>query len=255
VIGYTLRLADVSEIKRYSEQLERKNEQLDQFASTVSHDLRNPLNVADGYVEMVDQEFDEEATPPDPVTLEAYLDKVESSFDRMEAIIEDILAISRDRQEVSEVRAVSFDDVATTAWENVDTLRATLSVASSGTIEADENRLVRTFENLFRNAIEHGREDVQLTVELTADGFVVADDGPGIPAGKRDEIFQEGYTTGADGTGLGLSIVEQLATAHGWSVSLDPDHDGAKFMFSGCETEVEPADPDADPDRALPSDN
>ena len=89
-----------------------------------------------------------------------------------------------------------------------------------------------------RNAIDHVGEGVTIDTGLTETGFYVADDGPGIPESDRDRIFDHGYTTGDDGTGLGLSIVAQLAEAHGWTVSLDPTHDGARFVVGDCETEA-----------------
>ena len=61
------------------------------------------------------------------------------------------------------------------------------------------------------------------------DGFYVEDDGPGIPAGERERVFDHGYTTG-DGTGLGLAIVERVADAHGWSVRVgESEAGGARF--------------------------
>ena len=67
-------------------------------------------------------------------------------------------------------------------------------------------------------------------------GFYVADDGPGVPAGKREEVFDAGHTTSEPGTGFGLSIVSEIAAAHGWTVSVtDTDNGGARFEFDGVE--------------------
>ncbi len=69
-----------------------------------------------------------------------------------------------------------------------------------------------------RNAVEHGGEDVTVTVGELDDGFYVEDDGPGIPENARDNVFDVGYSTTEDGTGFGLSIVKQVADAHGWTI-------------------------------------
>ncbi|PSP96118.1 histidine kinase, partial [Halobacteriales archaeon QS_1_68_44] len=106
-------------------------------------------------------------------------------------------------------------------------------------ITADGERLRRLFENLFRNAIEHGGEDVEISVGMLEDGegFYIADDGPGIPDHKRDEIFEAGYTTGEEGTGLGLAIVRSIVEAHGWEIAAaESAGGGARFEISGVQT-------------------
>jgi len=237
VIGHAVRFVETTELERRSRELKRKNDQLDQFASTVSHDLRNPLNVATGYLTMATETVDpDDDTDFDLTMALTYLEKVQVSLDRMTTIIDDILALIDNADPVTDTEPVAFESVAADAWAAVDTRSATLAVDGHGTIEADATRLQRLLENLFRNAIDHVGDDVAIETGLTDDGFFVADDGPGIPPEDRDQIFDHGYTTGEEGTGLGLSIVQQLAEAHGWDLALDPDHDGAKFVVGGCTT-------------------
>jgi signal transduction histidine kinase len=77
---------------------------------------------------------------------------------------------------------------------------------------------------------------VIVTVGDLEDGFYVADDGVGIPPDDREAVFESGYSAD-DGTGLGLSIVRQVATEHGWDVSLTgSDAGGARFEFTGVES-------------------
>lgn len=67
-------------------------------------------------------------------------------------------------------------------------------------------------------------------------GFYVADDGPGIPEGERERIFEASYTTEADNIGLGLTFIRQLAEAYGWEcVVTDSDGGGARFEFRNIE--------------------
>jgi signal transduction histidine kinase len=74
--------------------------------------------------------------------------------------------------------------------------------------------------------------DVTVTVGDFAEGFFVADDGPGIPEQDREVVFERGYST-ADGTGYGLAIVAELATAHGWSVTAtESESGGARIEIS-----------------------
>jgi len=82
-------------------------------------------------------------------------------------------------------------------------------------IRADRGRLKRLFENRFKNAVEHGGDDVTVTIGEIQDGFYIEGDGPGIRDKERDRIFESGYSTAEDGNGFGLWIVKQVTDAHG----------------------------------------
>lgn len=97
-------------------------------------------------------------------------------------------------------------------------------------------RITELVENLFRNATEHGGEDVSITVGELDDGFYVEDTGLGIPEDKQQAVFEAGYSTAKDGTGFGLTIVTQVAQAHGWSIRVaDGPKDGARFEITNVE--------------------
>ena len=101
-------------------------------------------------------------------------------------------------------------------------------------LQADATRLRQLLENLFRNSVDHGGEDVTITVGTLADGFYVADDGPGIPEAERDQVFESGYSTNRDGTGFGLAIVEEIAAGHGWEITVTEGVEGgARFEVTG----------------------
>jgi len=75
-----------------------------------------------------------------------------------------------------------------------------------------------------------------VTVTLTdcEGGFAVSDDGPGIPDGAHDAVFERGYTSIEDGTGFGLAIVQNIAEAHDWTIeAVPPDGPGARFEVTG----------------------
>jgi signal transduction histidine kinase len=202
-------------------QLKRRNEQLDEFAGVISHNLRNPLGVAQGYLDLARETGADED-----------FERVCKAHDRMEAIIEDVLGLARQGKTVGETRLVALPSVVEHAWENVGTEAAKLTCEADADrpIEADEGRLEALLENLFRNAIEHGGESVTVRVERSATGFTVEDDGPGIPAAERDQVFEHGHTTSDSGTGFGLSIVEQIADAHGWEIAVaESGAGGARF--------------------------
>ncbi|WP_207588931.1 histidine kinase N-terminal 7TM domain-containing protein [Halomontanus rarus] len=269
-VGWLAIVHDVTERKRREDRLERQNERLDQFASLVSHDLRNPLTVANGYLELARETDD----------ADDHLEEVAQAHDRMQTIIDDVLTIAREGADVTDPEPVDLEALAERAWNGVATDDATLDVHSSASIRADPDRLQRLLENLFRNAVEHGStgsqseppddsvehgsttrqnavrfEDDRTDSETVAveSGLVVAvgidrdegtpgltlsvaDTGPGIPPDRREQIFEAGYTTEDDGTGFGLSIVAEIARAHGWSVRVtESETGGAQFEFEGVE--------------------
>ncbi|UHH26192.1 PAS domain S-box protein [Halobacterium noricense] len=259
-------IRDITERKARERELERQNERLDEFASVVSHDLRSPINVARGGLDLATDTGDHD-----------HLDRASSALDRMEALVEDVLKLARQGGLADETESAALAEVATDAWDCIDAADATLAVETDDSVEADPTRLQELFENLFRNAVEHGSTDpqnakrsedavghgstnprshahedavehagdaggVSVTVTSCADGFAVIDDGPGLPEGSHDEVFERGFTSVDGGTGFGLAIVERIADAHGWTVDAvppdegDPDR-GARFEITGCRGE------------------
>lgn len=121
-------------------------------------------------------------------------------------------------------------------WRNVDTADATLVTDIDRTIRADEGRLRQLFENLIRNAVEHGGDDITVTVGELDTGFYVEDTGPGIPVDEREDVFEAGYSTQEDGTGFGLRIVERMIDAHDWKIHVtEGSEGGARFEITDVE--------------------
>jgi PAS domain S-box-containing protein len=217
---------DVTDRVEREQELERQNERLEEFASIVSHDLRNPLNVAEGRLELARGECESD-----------HLDDVANALDRMERLIDDILTLAREGDRPTDLESVSLDRVVEQCWQTVATAEARLEVDAQQAIRVDPSRLKQLLENVIRNSVEHGGEDVTVTVGDLDDGFYVADDGPGIPDDDRDQIFETGYSTAEDGTGFGLSIVSEIADAHDWSITVtDSQAGGTRLEFSGVPT-------------------
>ena len=246
LIGHTLRR------DRHRREIERQNDRLERFASVIRHDLQNPLNVISGFADLAI-----ETGEP------AELERISAAATRMEAILEDLHTLVREADDLGEREAVSVSELVERAHSTVETGAASVEIEDVGIVEADPGRLRQAFENLIRNAVEHGSTgnrpeaddsvehgstgsraepddsvehgDVSIRISATADGFAIEDDGPGIPAEDRDRIFEEGYTEGG-GTGLGLSIVRTVIEAHGWEVSAtESSLGGARFEVSGVE--------------------
>jgi len=239
---------------RQERRLKRQNERLERFASIVSHDLRNPLNVAQGRLthEMGQREGTDVSTE--------HVEEAVDALDRMEELVDDLLALARDGRSVDELETVALEPSIRSAWDNVPAPESDLSVNVSGTADADPERLAQLFENLFRNAVEHGSTSnrtgpgnsvddgstdsrsetsgVTITVGRVGDGLYVADDGPGIPADDHDDVFEAGYSTNEGGTGFGLDIVREIAEAHGWAIDVTESADGgARFEITDMEAD------------------
>ncbi|GAA0527325.1 Signal transduction histidine kinase [Halorubrum aquaticum] len=249
------------ELEENERELERQNAQLERFASVVSHDLRNPLSVARGNLELVRDEYDGDR-----------LVAVADAHARMEALIDDLLTLARQGEAIDATEATDLAEVSRVCWEQVSTDGATLSIDEPPTVMADRDRLRQLLENLFRNGVEHGRSrdgdavsrddenppgefsnhstdsraspddgierggGTTITVGGLEGGFYVADDGPGIPESERDRVFDGGYSTAEQGTGFGLAIVAEIAEAHGWEVRVVESADGgARFEITGVE--------------------
>jgi len=219
--------------EREAEQ-ERQRERLERFASIVSHDLRDPLQTAEATL-AVARAGDEDA-----------LDELDDLFDRMDELIGDVLTLAKQGRAVGETEPVDIAEVAAAAWSTVEADGAAFEVDTPPTVSADPERLRTLFENLFRNSIEHGatagrtgsdgaeRAGPAVTIRVGAledtPGFYVEDDGPGFDGVDTDRLFEYGYTTEADNTGFGLNIVDDIAEAHGWTVTATTGRDGgARF--------------------------
>ncbi len=246
-LGQVVVLTDVTEQERYRQQLKRQKDRLEQFTGTVSHDLRNPLNVAQGNSEIIQdlltaahtddgsyKSLDADALE----TIESSTETLVRTLTRMEALIDDLLVLAREGQDIDEYESVSLTTLSEDCWTMVDQQNAELVVSDDLIVKADPDRLRQLIENLFRNAIEHGGEDVTVRIGPLDDeaGFYIEDTGPGISADNRSDVFESGYTTNRSGTGFGLSIVSQIVNAHGWQIKLTASVEGgARFEITGVE--------------------
>ena len=216
---------DITERKEREQELQQQNSRLDEFASVISHDLRNPLNVAQSRATILQQRADEE--------LQKHLTPLVTALDRMEDIIEDTLTLARQGETVGKMNSIPVVDLIGKCWAGVETGEATLEIEDEFTLRGNRDRLRHVFENLFRNAVEHGGEDVTVRVGRCGENCLyVEDDGPGIPPSDRDAVLEPGHTSATGGTGFGLTIVNRIAEAHGWKVAITDGRDGgARFEF------------------------
>lgn len=213
--------------KQATERIQAQRDQLEEFTRVVSHDIRNPLGIVDGYLDLA-----EETGDPD------HFRRCRAAVERMESLIDDLLFLTNEGRTIGGREEVDLAALARESWSFISAGTATLEVETDRVVFGDWSRLQQVFENLFRNGVEHGGADVVVRVGDLPDGsgIYVEDDGAGIPADERDEVFVDGFTTEASGTGLGLTIIQQVVSAHGWEIAVTESAEGgARFEITGME--------------------
>ncbi|WP_433624267.1 sensor histidine kinase [Halomicrococcus sp. NG-SE-24] len=196
----------------------------------LAHERRNPVTIGQMYCHELPDEANSDA-----------VEHVREAFDRIDAMIDVRLALTRGHEAVGERTTVSLADVAREAWDEVETPDATVDIDVDRTIQADETYIRHLFQNLFENAVEHGGADVDVAVGELPTGFYVADDGPGIPADDRDAVFEAGFTTAAEkgGTVVGLAFVQKLTEVYGWeSRATESAAGGSRFEFTNVDEDA-----------------
>lgn len=224
--GYAAISRDTTATKEYERMLERQNDRLKEFTDILAHDLRNPLNVIEGNLTLYEETGDE-----------AHLETIDDTTDRMARLVDDLLRVARQGNVVSDPEPTDIGEIVDTAWAGLNPgSDATLRYETVRSVSSDPDRLRELFENLFRNALDHGGDDVTVRVGPLDRGFYVEDDGPGIAADHREEVFDHGFTTSADGHGYGLSVVRTIVNAHGWDVvAVGAEGGGARFEVTGID--------------------
>lgn len=229
-------------LSSHVDRLKKADELKDELMSVVSHDLRTPLTSIVGYLELLRQDLDQ-LNPEQSSFFEA----IERNAERLQALVEHLLLISRAESGRLTVNAATVD-LRTLAEQCLETIRPgaqaknlALRLEGSGPFElhGDPNLLAQMLDNLVSNAVKFTeRGQVTVGLEHGEHGRVllsVADTGPGIAAEDRDSIFDRFFRApsmeAVPGTGLGLSIVQAIVTGHGGTIGVqsEPGH-GTTFL-------------------------
>lgn len=191
----------------------------------MGHDLRSPLSVARGRVELARDEQES-----------VHLREAAEALDRTANLFDELLSVAR--EEATELRSVSLAEIASTVWESIDVGEVQLVVETERSVWAVPARLRQLFRNLFENAVRHGGDEVTVTVGNLSDGggFYVADDGVGLGVDDPSMVLETGYSTSEAGEGLGLSIVEDVVSSHGRTLRVT-ESDAGGFKIEAHVTE------------------
>jgi len=203
----------------------------------VAHEVRNPLGILRGQVELA-----REKLPPDapPRERERFTDMIDE-IDRLNRLTEEFLGLARDvplRREPLDLgalaRAVAED--ARVAAGGAARIEAAVP-PEPVTLSADADRLRQALRNLVLNALQVGGAEVSVRVEVAVDGprarVTVADDGPGVPRELAATLFEPFATARPGGSGLGLAVARRAVERHGGSLALEsaPGERGARFSI------------------------
>ena len=198
-------------------ELAHERQRLEALRSLVSHDLGNPINLAAGRLDLARTAVESE-----------HLGHVETALKQIDALADEGLTFVKAGRKIDDRARVDLGEIAPECWEVSGDESATLSVEPT-TVYGNSERLRMILNQLFENAIVHNDGSLSVSVgPVEPRGFYVEDDGNGIPEDEQPHVFDRGYTTDSNREGNGLAVVEEIATAHGWTVQL-AESDGTRI--------------------------
>jgi signal transduction histidine kinase len=206
------------------------------FVSDASHELRTPITIVRGHLELLGD---------DPAERRETIALVTDELDRMSRFVDDLLLLAKAERDdflrVDELELGALTDELMDKAVALGKRRWLLAARGEARFVGDRQRLTQAMMGLAENAVQHTRDGDAISIGSTVDGaeasLWVRDTGPGIPRSEQERIFERfarasGSRRRSEGAGLGLSIVRAIAEAHGGRVELDSrPGDGATFTI------------------------
>jgi len=229
---------ELEQMRRRLNELDRQHRQderlatLGTFTATIAHEVRNPLSAVRLTVQMLAKRMGDDAG----------VQMIMEELERLDLIVDELLAFSKGMYvslQACRLRAVA-DDVVRLLRRQAEHAGVLIDISGDAQVSADPARLRQLLMNLLLNAIQAvqghdtGDADGRVAIAITADGFTVTDNGPGVTPDLAARLFEPFTTNRAAGTGLGLHLAKAIAEAHGAQIRLDQQHHpGARFVLSG----------------------
>lgn len=225
------------ELSRANHLLEARNSELQEFAYVASHDLKEPLRKIRTFAGMLMDEHGDVL----PQDARLYLDRMQNAAERMMALINDLLNLSRVSTQITPIEVVDLAEVISDAWADLtveEEWRLDVDLGDVPPIEADAVRLHQLIQNLLSNAIKYRRDDVALRVSVTARitslrqtnqviELKIADNGIGFDPRHAERIFGAFQRLHGrneyDGTGMGLAICRRIVDRHNGSIRAESE--------------------------------
>lgn len=227
---------DVLELRRVQRDLLQSNALLEDFATQISHDLRNPLTALAGFLELAADSPEMGQAPRAAQSLA----RAEAAASRMSTMVSDLLDFARIGGTRPHLTDVDIADTVDAVLEDLDgavvRAGARVSVHASTFVRGDDTLLRVLLQNLIANAVKFtvAAERVpviRVSVETLPDGWRVSvdDNGDAVAPELRDRLFepmQRGHGSEVQGIGIGLATCRRIVDAHGGSIGLDASPTG-----------------------------
>jgi PAS domain S-box-containing protein len=230
-------------VTSYMDELQRSNEELQQFAYMASHDLQEPLRSIISFSQLLERRYRGKLD----TDADEFIAFIVEGGNRMQRLIEDLLQLSRVETKAKPLEPTDAGEVVADALRLMETpireAGATVTVGEMPAVMADAAQLAQVFANLVSNAIKYRRPDVPPEVHITAEPagkfwrFAVTDNGIGIEKEYFERIFvifQRLHTRDEyEGTGIGLAVVRKIVERHGGRVRIESvPGEGSTFSFT-----------------------
>lgn len=255
-IGHVLgrgveRKAAEDKLEEYAHRLERANEELEQFAHVVSHDLQEPMRNTAVFLDLFEQRYGDQVDEEG----RELVHYAREGARRSQNMLEGLLRYTRIDTEEAQTQPVDteelLDDVTDTMSARIEETDARIEHGPLPTVEADPAQLGQVLQNLLANAIKFAepgeRPDIGIEAEQLGDDwrFAVEDHGIGMDREEADELFQifrQGEDAGDDeGAGIGLAVCQKIIQRHGGRIWVDTaPGEGATFSFTVPGVEEDP---------------
>jgi signal transduction histidine kinase len=231
---------DVTDQQRAARELERSNEELGRFASVVSHDLKEPLRMVSGYIQLLASKYSGELDE----TAEEFIGYTLEGTQRMHRLIEDLLAYARAGTGTGHTEEVELARIVNEAIVSMQPLLdesgAEVHVEDLPIVEVQPTQMRQVFANLLSNAIKYSGPRpprIQISSRLVDGSWRIhlRDHGIGVPAHQRERIFEPferlHRRDQIEGTGVGLSICTRVLEQHGGKIWVEDPKEGSGSVF------------------------
>lgn len=230
------------DLKTWNIELQRSNQELEQFAYVASHDLQEPLRIITSFSELFIEEYGDKIDGDG----KQYLQFIISASHRMKQLIKDLLTLSRIQTKAKEFISLDCNQIIKEVLDifqiSIEEKKAKITYQKLPHIMGDKFQITQLWQNLISNALKF-HSNKPITINITVESlqnqwlFCIEDNGIGIPIEFQEKIFiifQRLYPSDQyDGTGIGLALCQKIVTRHGGRIWVQSEIEkGSKFFFT-----------------------
>jgi PAS domain S-box-containing protein len=234
-----------AERERFIADLKSKNDELERFTYTVSHDLKAPLITIRGFLGYLEEDLQS----ADQERIKNDMDRITGATDKMQNLLDDLLELSRAGRTLDQPEAVSFEAIAQDAVNlvagQIEAQGVHVEIGSNlPGVYGDQTRLTQVLQNLIDNAVKFMGDQPKPRIEIGHRGrdangnsiFFVRDNGIGIESQQQKRVFElfNKISAETEGTGIGLALVKRIIESHGGKIWIKSEglKKGATFYFT-----------------------